>query len=107
MEILGKLLTSKAVDRPKLFIKSPDLVDDLSQMSLSDQRKEKEKVGDVVTKGTLLRRGAIFTCIRCNGKFEMGDNSVGGHASLRWRAWERRWAYGCICGGLWTFSGNL
>ncbi|KAK7693491.1 hypothetical protein QCA50_003059 [Cerrena zonata] len=105
-EILNKLLTSKAVDRPKLFIKSPDLIDDLSQISLSDSRKDKDKVGDVVTKGSLLRRGAVFTCIRCGGKFEIGESSVGGHSSLCWRAWERRWVYGCICGGLWTFSGN-
>ena len=102
-QLVERIVNSKVIDRPKLFIKASDLVDGVSQMSLSEQIKVKDT--DVVTKGLLLHRGQEMCCVRCGGKSELGgDGKVAGHVSIRWRAWERMWATRCVCGGAWTRS---
>ncbi|THH26462.1 hypothetical protein EUX98_g7717 [Antrodiella citrinella] len=97
-----KIVNSKVIDRPKLFIKASDLVDGVSQMSLTDHYKTKDT--DVVTKGLLLGRGTEMCCVRCGGKSDLGDGKVAGHISRRWRQWEMMWATRCVCGGGWTRS---
>ncbi|CAL1704650.1 unnamed protein product [Somion occarium] len=101
-QIVEKICSSKTVNRQKLFIKAADLVDAIYQWPAAEYAKEKDR--DIVTKGVLLHRGTILRCVRCGGRYEVSDGKVGDHISLRWRAWERTWAYQCICGGSWTFS---
>jgi len=99
-----RIVNSKVIDRPKLFIKASDLVDGVSQMSLTDHHKVKDT--NVVTKGLLLSRGAEMCCVRCGGKSELGDGKAAGHVSRRWRQWEMIWSTRCICGGGWTRSAS-
>lgn len=99
-----KLSNASHIDKPRLFIKSADLVDGLSRMSIAD-RPRKAKDEDVVSKSLLTRRGAISECIRCGGRTTLGGNSNPvdlNHVPLRWGVWERIWTIQCICGGSWS-----
>lgn len=98
---IQKLSDGSIIDKPRLLIKSSDLVDANSKTPIDHYIKERSR--DAVSMGLLAQRGAISICTRCGGKSEVGSNSiVAGHTSLRWRAWERVWASRCVCGGLWT-----
>jgi hypothetical protein len=104
-EVTDKILKSGVIDRPKLFIKSSELIDGVTQLSIADKMKQREP--DVVSKALLLQRGGIsVVCVRCGGRSEIGGNGmVVGHVSLRWRAWEQSWAWRCVCGGAWVKTG--
>ncbi|EGO18642.1 hypothetical protein SERLADRAFT_418835 [Serpula lacrymans var. lacrymans S7.9] len=97
--------SSSAINKPHLFIKASDLVDELSKLSklsISGQNT-KEKDIDVITKGLLLRHGSGITCLRCGGRSEVtSEVNAAGRISRRWRAWEKTWLARCICGGLWV-----
>jgi hypothetical protein len=98
---IQKLTDSSVIDKPRLFLKSSDLVDGISRMSLVE-RPSKEKRRDIISKALLAQRGATLVCIRCGGQSDVGgDTNVAGHVSLRWRAWERVWTVRCTCGGTW------
>lgn len=99
-ETTDKILKSGVIDRPKLFIKSSELIDGVTRLSISDKLKHRES--DVVSKALLEQgsgRGVI--CVRCGGASEIGENGVAIGPSLRWRVWEQSWASRCICGGIW------
>ncbi|KAH7889366.1 hypothetical protein F5I97DRAFT_1993976, partial [Phlebopus sp. FC_14] len=97
-KIIQALYVSTAIDKPRLFIKPFDLVDGFANLSTSD-RMQKEQDKDVVTKGSLLRRGPGLVCLRCGHRSEIGG---GMNVSLKWRSWERTWMTRCICGGAWS-----
>lgn len=107
-QLVEKLSTTKILDKPKLFIKPSELVDEISHLSIGDRPKEKDL--DVVTKGILPKHNLGFSCVRCRGGSEIqdvGQKPNGKHtASLRWLSWERMWATGCVCGGAWMRMGN-
>lgn len=104
-----KLSSTSVVDKARLFVKSSDLVDGISRMSIAEG-PSKQKDRDIITKSLftsfdseISRRGAVSTCIRCGGESEVGgDIGVAGHISLRWGAWEKVWTLRCICGGVWA-----
>ncbi|KAG2158212.1 uncharacterized protein EDB93DRAFT_1238009 [Suillus bovinus] len=94
-------------DRPRLFIKSSDLVDGFANLSASDRPVGDDPGMDVVTKGRLLTQKAGLLCLRCGGRSQVGGEvMVAGRSSPRWKTWERMWAARCICGGSWV-SGNI
>ncbi|KAG1891108.1 hypothetical protein F4604DRAFT_1704316 [Suillus subluteus] len=104
---IRSLTTSSAIDRPRLFIKSSDLVDGFANLSASDRPVGDDPGMDVVTKGRLLTQNPGLFCLRCGGRSQVGGEvMVGGHSSPRWKSWERMWAARCICGGSWV-SGNI
>lgn len=91
------------VDKPRLFIKSAELVDGLSRMSIED-RPRKANDEDVVSKSSLARHGTVSECMRCGGRTTLGGKSDlvdRNHIPLCWGVWERIWAIQCICGGSW------
>ncbi|KAG2078225.1 hypothetical protein BDR04DRAFT_1087976 [Suillus decipiens] len=98
------LTTSSAIDRPRLFIKSSDLVDGFANLSASDRPVGDDPGMDVVTKGRLLTQNPGLLCLRCGGRSQVGGET--GRSSPRWKTWERMWAVRCICGGSWM-SGNI
>jgi hypothetical protein len=99
---IGRLTDASIINKPLLFIKSSDLVDGISRMSLIEH-PNKEKGRDIVSKALLSQRGITSICMRCGGQSEVGgDVNVAGHISLRWSAWERVWTIRCVCGGLWA-----
>jgi len=101
-KIVDKLTNASIINKPRLVVKSSDLVDGISRMSFVE-RPSKEKHRDIVSKVLLASRGITSVCMRCGGQSEVGgDVSVAGHISLRWRAWEKMWTTRCICGGLWA-----
>lgn len=97
--VVTKLMGSGAIDKPRLFIKSSDLVIGVAKLALSDSEKDSNR--DIVSKGLLLRRGRSRVCQRCGGKSELQVQAEMKHVSLRWRAWENKWLTRCICGGYW------
>ncbi|KAH7913732.1 hypothetical protein BJ138DRAFT_1145401 [Hygrophoropsis aurantiaca] len=100
-KVIQKIASSSAVDKPRLFLKPSDLVDGFANLSTSEQ-PGKEQERDVVTKGFLLKRGPGLTCVRCGYRSEIGSEAgMGGHTSIKWRSWEKKWAAHCICGGSW------
>jgi len=100
-KVIGKLTNTSIINKPRLFVKSSDLVDGISRMSLAEH-PGKGKDRDIVSKALLAHRGITSVCVRCGGQSEGGsDISVAGHISLRWRTWEKLWTVRCICGGLW------
>lgn len=99
-EAAEKILKAGAINRPKLFIKSSELTDGITRLSITDRLKGRDT--DVVSKGLLLRRVTDAVCIRCGGRSEVGgDGSVVSHSSKRWFKWEKVWASRCVCGGAW------
>ncbi|KAG1754658.1 hypothetical protein EDB19DRAFT_1667565 [Suillus lakei] len=104
---IGSLTTSSAIDRPRLFIKSSDLVDGFANLSASDRPAGDDTGMDVVTKGRLLTQNSGLLCLRCGGRSQVGGEvMIAGHSSRRWKTWERMWAARCICGGSWM-GGNI
>lgn len=104
---IRSLTTSSAIDRPRLFIKSSDLVDGFANLSVSDHPVGDDPGMDVVTKGRLLTQKPGLLCLRCGGRSQIGGEvMVAGHSSPRWKIWERMWAARCICGGSWV-NGNI
>ena len=98
-----KISNPSHVDKPRLFIKSAELVDGLSRMSIGD-RPQKANDEDVVSKSSLARHGAISECIRCGGRTTLGGKGTPvdrNYVPLRWGVWERIWTIQCICGGSW------
>src|SRR5258708_2608420 len=92
---IEKLTDASIINKPLLFIKSSDLVDGISRMTLVEH-PSREKDRDIVSKTLLSQRGITSICMRCGGQSEVGgDVSVAGHISLRWRAWERVWTVRC------------
>ncbi|KAG2349785.1 hypothetical protein BDR05DRAFT_872639 [Suillus weaverae] len=103
---IRSLTTSSAIDRPRLFIKSSDLVDGFANLSASDRPVGDDPGMDVVTKGRLLTQNPSLLCLRCGGRSQVGGEvMIAGRSSPRWKTWERMWAARCICGGSWV-SGN-
>ncbi|KIK49200.1 hypothetical protein CY34DRAFT_797139 [Suillus luteus UH-Slu-Lm8-n1] len=106
-KIIHSLTTSSAIDKPRLFIKSSDLVDGFANLSASDRPVGDDPGIDVVTKERLLTQNPRLLCLRCGGRSQVGSEvTVAGRSSPRWKTWERMWAARCICGGSWV-SGNL
>jgi hypothetical protein len=104
---IRSITTSSAIDRPRLFIKSSDLVDGFANLSASDRPVGDDPGIDVVTKGRLLTQNTGLLCLRCGGRSQVGGEViVAGHSSPRWKTWEKMWAARCICGGSWV-SGNI
>ncbi|KAI0082625.1 hypothetical protein K474DRAFT_1654738 [Panus rudis PR-1116 ss-1] len=100
--IINKILSSKIINRPKLFIKSSDLVDGVVQLSISEPPNQQDR--DSVTKSRLLRLGnPLLTCVRCGGRSEVGLSPVR-IAAERWSAWENAYMYRCVCAGGWTMQ---
>ncbi|KAI0928422.1 hypothetical protein AcV5_005998 [Taiwanofungus camphoratus] len=99
---IDKILTSGVIHRPRLFLKPADLTDGVSRLSLTDQHN-REKDRDVVSKGLLLNHMLEVICVRCGGKSEVGRKE--GYIkdiSVQWCAWEKTWAWLCVCGGSWV-----
>ncbi|KAG1756683.1 uncharacterized protein EDB91DRAFT_1093918 [Suillus paluster] len=106
-KIIRSLTTSSAIDKPRLFIKSSDLVDGFANLSASDRPPGDDPKMDVVTKGVLSNQSPGLLCLRCGRRSQVGGEvMVAGHSSPRWKTWERIWAARCICGGSWV-SGNI
>jgi hypothetical protein len=106
-KIIRSLTTSSAIDKPRLFIKSSDLVDGFTNLSTSDRPAGDDPGMDVVTKGMLLKQNPALLCLRCGRRSQVGGEvTVAGRVSPRWKTWERMWATRCICGGSWI-SSNL
>lgn len=106
-KIIRSLTTSSAIDKPRLFIKSSDLVDGFANLSASDRPVGDDPGIDVVTKERLLTQNPRLLCLRCGGRSQVGSEvTVAGRSSPRWKTWERMWAARCICGGSWV-SGNI
>jgi len=102
-KIVRSLTTSSAIDKPRLFIKSSDLVDGFANLTVSDRPPGDDPGTDVVTKGVLLKQNPGLLCIRCGRRSQIGGEvMVAGHLSPRWKTWERIWAARCICGGAWV-----
>ncbi|KAI0372918.1 hypothetical protein BV20DRAFT_1014123 [Pilatotrama ljubarskyi] len=102
---IDKILSSKAIDRARLFIKPSDLVDGVNRLSVSEPgpRTNKGKDIDVVNKGLLLPRRPGIVCLRCGGRSEVAMESVAGtETSIRWQTWHRTWRWRCVCGGQWA-----
>ncbi|KAG0707666.1 hypothetical protein DFH29DRAFT_592452 [Suillus ampliporus] len=105
--MIQSLATSSAIDKPRLFIKSSDLVDGFANLSASDRLPGDDPKMDVVTKGVLLKQNTGLLCLRCSRRSQVGGEvMVAGHSSPRWKTWEKMWAARCICGGSWV-SGNI
>lgn len=98
---IEKLTDGTIINKPRLFVKSSDLVDGTSRMSFVERPTKGKK--DIVSKALLAQCGVTPLCMRCGGQSEVGgDIVVAGNISLRWRAWEKVWTLRCICGGLWA-----
>ncbi|OBZ75808.1 hypothetical protein A0H81_04306 [Grifola frondosa] len=102
---VDRVLNSKVIDRPRLFVKPGDLIDGISCISMVEHHI-KEKDMDIVSKGLLLHSKSGNLCLRCGGKSEVLVEGTGeaGDASLRWRTWEKAWTRRCVCGGTWIHS---
>ncbi len=105
--MINKVLTSKAIDRARLFIKPSDLSDGIARLSLSEPAAPsgtlKDKNVDVVKKSALWRNKAASVCTRCGGRSEVAVGvQTGTDKTLsRWQTWEKAWQLRCVCGGLW------
>ncbi|KAG6899741.1 hypothetical protein C0993_007270 [Termitomyces sp. T159_Od127] len=81
-----------------LFIKPHDLVDGLGNLSTVPKDADK----DIISKNLLIGVVATMKCSQCGGKTTLADDlSSDGSIPLPWRAWEKKWAVRCICGGRW------
>ncbi|RDX56470.1 hypothetical protein OH76DRAFT_1550926 [Lentinus brumalis] len=106
-KVINKVLTSKAIDRARLFIKPSDLSDGIARLSLSEPAAPsgtlKDKNVDVVKKSALWRNKAASVCTRCGGRSEVAVGvQTGTDKTLsRWQTWEKAWQLRCVCGGLW------
>ena len=101
-KIIRSLTTSSAIDKPRLFIKSSDLVDGFANLSTSDRSAGDDPGMDVVTKSMLLKQNPSLLCLRCGRRSQVGGEvMVAGHLSPRWKTWERMWATRCICEESW------
>ena len=100
--MVEKVLALGVMDRVRLFIKPADLIDGMSKLAVGEKLKQDDS--DVVSKGVLLHAGGIIVqCVRCGGRSEIGGpDSIAGHVSQRWNAWERIWSTRCVCGGAWV-----
>ncbi|KAK0210934.1 hypothetical protein DFS33DRAFT_1296412 [Desarmillaria ectypa] len=101
-ENIRRLCESGVISKSRLYVKPHELVDGFENLSLEGPRKEQYK--DVVSKGVLIKRQLCVRCLRCDGLSEAakdGPRSGASSMSLRWRAWERKWVPGCVCGGSW------
>lgn len=105
-KVISKIAGAQVIDKPRLFIKSSDLVDGVLGLSITDSSATKSTERDVVTKGILPKQKPPIVCLRCSGKSELGISisPANGHGSIRWAAWEKTWIGRCICGGLWSNS---
>ncbi|KAI0362401.1 hypothetical protein OH77DRAFT_1500103 [Trametes cingulata] len=105
---IDKILSSKAIDRARLFIKPSDLVDGVTRLSMSEPGpRAKGKDTDVVNKGLLMPRQPGIVCLRCGGRSEVAMGSVAGtETSVRWQTWQRAWRWQCVCGGQWAHAAN-
>lgn len=97
--VIKQVTQSTILNKSTLFIKPSDLIDGLARLSVTP-RKNKDK--DVVSKRMLVGNSPYLTCLRCDGRSEVGMDMKSGALSSRWRTWERIWAAQCICGGNWT-----
>lgn len=95
--IVTKLISSGAIDKPRLFIKATDLVIGVGKLNVSDNGKDNNR--DIVSKGLLLRRDQKRVCQRCGGKSDLFARE---HAPSGWLLWENKWSARCICGGYWA-----
>ncbi|KAI0819541.1 hypothetical protein BC628DRAFT_1525877 [Trametes gibbosa] len=106
---IGKILGSKAIDRARLFIKASDLVDGVTQLSISETApRYKGKDTDVVSKGLLLPRQPGNICLRCGGRSEsIADGGLVSEGSVGWQYWQKAWRWRCVCGGQWVHTTNV
>lgn len=100
--LLSKIIRSvthpSILDKATLFIKPHDLVDRLGNLSTVPKDTDK----DVISKNLLVGVVASMKCSQCGGKTAVTDElSPGGSIPLPWRAWVKKWAVRCICGGRW------
>ncbi|KAH9945890.1 uncharacterized protein BXZ73DRAFT_86136 [Epithele typhae] len=91
---VDRIVTSKAIDRARLFVKPSDLADGLSRITVSERPAGplKDKSMDVVRKGMSWRGVATVLCVRCGGRSDVGGMSP-------WQTWEKGWQMRCVCGG--------
>ncbi|KAI0054153.1 hypothetical protein FA95DRAFT_1480491 [Auriscalpium vulgare] len=99
-KVVTKISESKAIDKPRLFIKPSDLVTGIASMQLLDGSRMTES-RDIISKGQFLNQSQKRVCLRCGGKTQQSDGRVK-PLSLRWMGWESQWQSRCICGGLWA-----
>jgi len=101
-QMIQKLASSSVADKSRLFIKPSDLVDGLTQLSLT---KAPVRERDIVTNSVLITDEPAMTCVRCGGRsLANGNGIMGSHRSLRWGSWEKKWQTRCICGGEWSLD---
>ncbi|RPD66418.1 hypothetical protein L226DRAFT_530522 [Lentinus tigrinus ALCF2SS1-7] len=106
-KVINKVLTSKAIDRARLFIKPSELSDGLARLSLSDSEPAapdtlKDKNIDVVKKSALGQKKKASVCVRCGGRSEVAlDVQTMDKTLSRWQTWEKAWQQRCVCGGSW------
>lgn len=105
-KVIDEVLTLKAIDRARLFIKPSELTDGIARLSLSELAPYdalKDKNVDVVKKSSLWQKSVASVCMRCGGRSEVAsDVQTGGDKTLsRWQTWEKAWQLRCVCGGLW------
>lgn len=96
---IQRLTSEPIVDKPRLLIKSTDLVGTFLEHHCMQQKKI-----DVVSMGLLTHQGgfSVSVCARCGGRSEVVSNSESTFAGSRWKTWEKTWRARCICGGLWA-----
>ncbi|KXN86898.1 hypothetical protein AN958_09493 [Leucoagaricus sp. SymC.cos] len=93
--------TPNVLNKTMLFIRAEDLVDAVVNLSIGAQKKYRDE--DTITKGVVMTQDPHLTCSRCGGSSNVAfDSQSQGHASDRWRIWQKMWTLRCICGGLWT-----
>ena len=104
-QISRQIVESTFVSKPAIFLKDSDLVDMISQLSVSP--KVKEHTDDVVTKNPLSAGGGRKTsCLRCGGISQVAsDEATLNPTSAAWKTWTQLWALQCVCGGNWISSG--
>ncbi|KAH0583791.1 hypothetical protein H2248_009394 [Termitomyces sp. 'cryptogamus'] len=97
--IIRSLTQPSILTKATLFIKPHELVDGLGNLSIAP-KKDTDK--DVISKKSINGIVASMICSQCKGKTALAnDLSIGGSVPLPWRAWEKKWAIRCICGGRW------
>jgi len=104
-QISRQIVDSTFVSKPTLFLKDSDLVDMISQLSVS--QKGKGQTDDVVTKKSLSTGGGRkTTCLRCGGMSQVASEDVTPNpTSAAWKTWTHLWLLHCVCGGNWISSG--
>lgn len=107
-KIAQTISTSRAIDKPLLFIKPDEIVTGVPGPHFfdrdSDVQRMKDSERDIVSKTSMLHREHARICLRCGGRSENLQSAMmhAKVASLRWNAWYRNWAVKCVCGGQWA-----